>query len=112
MIRFAVGAGGLDNRVYLTGAPNQLFVIGLSSDWRGEQGEARPGPTRPDPTRPDPARLDNSKVFWLFFSFRRQLHSFVYSHSSNPSAVFCTLLTIKVWGVLSPPHKMFYCAQK
>lgn len=45
MIRFAVGAGGLDNRVYLTGAPNQLFVIGLSSDWRGEQeSEARPGP--------------------------------------------------------------------
>lgn len=63
MIRFAVGAGGLDNRVYLTGAPNQLFVIDLSSDWRGEQGEARPSPTRPDP-----ARLDNSKVFWLFFS--------------------------------------------
>lgn len=44
MIRFAVGAGGLDSRVYLTGAPNQLFVIGLSSDWRGEPGEARPGP--------------------------------------------------------------------
>lgn len=45
MIRFAVGAGGLDNRVYLTGAPNQLFAIGLSSDWRGEQeSEAGPGP--------------------------------------------------------------------
>lgn len=43
MIRFAVGAGGLDNRVYLTGAPNQLFVIGLSSTWRGETSEARPG---------------------------------------------------------------------
>lgn len=51
VIRFAVGAEG-DNRVYLTGAPNQLFVIGLSSDWRGERDEARP---------------DNSKVFWLFF---------------------------------------------
>lgn len=58
MIRFAVGAGGLDNRVYLTGAPNQLFVIGLSSTWRGEESQARPGPARPD----------NSKVLWLFFS--------------------------------------------
>lgn len=45
MIRFAVWAGGLDNRVYLTGALNQLLVIVLSSDWRGERGEARPGRT-------------------------------------------------------------------
>lgn len=60
MIRFAVGAGGLDNRVYLTGAPNQLFVIGLSSDWRGEQESRR--------ARRDPAQPDNSKVFLLFFS--------------------------------------------
>lgn len=44
MIRFAVGAEGLDNRVYLTGALNQLLVIGLSSNWRGERSEARPGP--------------------------------------------------------------------
>lgn len=99
MIRFAVGPRGLDNRVYLTGAPNQLFVIGLSSDWRGERGEARPGWT-------------TLKSSGFSFPFLRQLHSFVYSHSSNPSKVFCTLLTIKVWDVLSPPRKMFYCALK
>lgn len=101
MIRFAVGAEGLDNRVYLTGAPNQLFVIGLSSDWRGEPGEARPGPGR-----------TTLKSSGFSFSFLRQLHSFVYSHSSNPSTVFRSLLTIKVSDVLSPPHKMFYCVQK
>lgn len=55
MIRFAVGAGGLDNRVYLTGALNRLFVIGLSSDWRGERGEANE--TRPDPAEPRAGQL-------------------------------------------------------
>lgn len=58
-----MGAGGLDNRVYPSGAPNQLLVIGLSFDWRPERGEAQ---------------TDNSEVLHFLSPFT----VFVYSHST------------------------------
>lgn len=96
MIRFAVGAGGLDNRVYPRGAPNQLLVIGLSFDWRPERGEARP---------------DNSEVLYFLspFSVFLPLLTFI---KPFYDLLFCTLPTTRVWDLLSPPHKMFYSAQE